>query len=233
MSGRVVALGLCLLSASVAAQEPMASGAPPKEQPPVPPAVQTLRDTVVVAPNRGRGTSIIDSPAAVSVISSDAIAVAPDRSFGELLRAVPGMNSVRMSVRDYNITARQSTSTLSNSQLTLLDGRSVYQDFIGVILWDMIPVDPADIAQIEVVRGPASAVWGANAFTGVVNIVTRTPRETEGSRIELGLVNFNRDAGSTVGKGSGLAYQGSASLSRALDEPRSPRRARCFMAISA
>jgi outer membrane receptor protein involved in Fe transport len=218
MSGRVVALGLCLLSASVAAQEPMASGAPPKEQPPVPPGVQALRDTVVVAPNRGRGTSIIDSPAAVSVISSDAIAVAPDRSFGELLRAVPGMNSVRMSIRDYNITARQATSTLSNSQLTLLDGRSVYQDFIGVILWDMIPVDPADIAQIEVVRGPASAVWGANAFTGVVNIVTRPPRQAEGSRIELGLVNFNRDAGSTVGQGSGLAYRGAASISRVLDE---------------
>jgi outer membrane receptor protein involved in Fe transport len=222
VSARVLALGLCLLSSSVAAQEPLASDASRKEPTspatPAPPGFQSLRETVVVTPNRGRGTSIIDSPAAVSVISSEAIAVAPDRSFGELLRAVPGMNSVRMSVRDYNITARQTTSTLSNSQLTLLDGRSIYQDFIGVILWDMIPVDPADIAQIEVVRGPASAVWGANAFTGVVNIVTRPPREAEGSRIELSLVNFNRDAGSTVGQGAGMAYRGVASLSRTIDE---------------
>jgi outer membrane receptor protein involved in Fe transport len=183
-----------------------------------PPGVHTLRETLVVTPSRGRRTSVIDSPAAVSVISSDVIGVAPDRSFGELLRTVPGMNAVKSSVRDYNVTARQGTSTLSNSQLVLLDGRSVYQDFAGVILWDMIPVDPADIAQIEVVRGPASAVWGANAFTGVVNIVTRSPREAEGSRIELGLVNLNRDAGSTVGRGAGLAYRGTASLSRAIDE---------------
>lgn len=222
MTPGVLALGLCLLSSSIPAQEPLGSEATGQEpipaSTPPPPGVHALRETMVVTPNRGRRTSVIDSPAAVSVISSDVIALAPDRSFGELLRLVPGMNAVKSSVRDYNITARQGTSTLSNSQLVLLDGRSVYQDFAGVILWDMISVDPADIAQIEVVRGPASAVWGANAFTGVVNIVTRSPREAEGSRIELSLVNFNRDAGSTVGRGAGLAYRGTASLSRAVDE---------------
>jgi iron complex outermembrane receptor protein len=175
----VLALGLCLLSSSLLGQEP--PGRERAEPEPVPasppPGVQTLRETMVVTPSRGRQTSVIDSPAAVSVISSEAIAVAPDRSFGELLRAVPGMNAVKGSARDYNVTARQATSTLSNSQLVLLDGRSIYQDFVGAILWDMIPVDPADVLQIEVVRGPASAVWGANAFTGVVNIVTRSPRD--------------------------------------------------------
>ena len=219
MSAGAVALGLCLLSSNIAAEEPPAREAAQSEPVPVAtPPPQTLRDTMVVTPSRGRRTSVIDSPAAVTVISSDVIAVAPDRSFGELLRGVPGMNAVRFSVRDYNVTARQGTSTLSNSQLVLLDGRSVYQDFVGVILWDMIPVAPADIAQIEVVRGPASAVWGANAFTGVVNIVSRPPREIEGSTIELGLVSSNRDAGSTVGRGAGLAYRGTASLSRAIDE---------------
>src|SRR6185503_14749182 len=117
MDARVLGLGLCLLSSSVTAQEPVATPSPP---------VQGLRHTIVVTPSRGRGTSIIDSPAAVSVIPAETIEVAPDRSFGELLRAVPGMNSVRMSARDYNVTARQATSTLSNSQLTLVDGRSVY-----------------------------------------------------------------------------------------------------------
>lgn len=220
MTTGVLALGLCLLSSNLLAQEP--PGRERAEPEPVPasppPGPQTLRETMVVTPSRGRETSVIDSPAAVSVISSEAIAVAPDRSFGELLRAVPGMNAVKGSARDYNVTARQATSTLSNSQLVLLDGRSIYQDFVGAILWDMIPVDPADVLQIEVVRGPASAVWGANAFTGVVNIVTRSPREAEGSTIELGLVNFNRDAGSTLGLGSGLGYRGTVSLSRALDE---------------
>ena len=222
MTTGVLALGLCLLASNVPAEEPL-EREPTREDPaptatPPPSGVISLRETMVVTPSRGRRTSVIDSPAAVSVISSDAIAVAPDRSFGELLRPVPGMNAVKGSARDYNVTARQATSTLSNSQLVLLDGRSIYQDFVGVILWDMIPVDPADVLQIEVVRGPASAVWGANAFTGVVNIVTRSPRDAQGSTVELGLVNFNRDAGSTVGRGGGLAYRGTVSLSRALDE---------------
>jgi len=222
-----LALGMCLLSSSIPAEEPPKSEATSQEPTPAatpaPSGLQTPRETMVVTPSRGRRTSIIDSPAAVSVISSDVIAVAPDRSLGELLRAVPGMNAVRYSVRDYNVTARQGTSALSNSQLVLLDGRSVYQDFVGVILWDMIPVDPADIDQIEVVRGPASAVWGANAFTGVVNIVTRAPRQAEGSTIDLSLINFNRDAGSAVGRGAGLAYRGTASLARAIDERLSYR----------
>ena len=85
-----------------------------------------------------------------------------------------------MSARDINMTSRQATGTLSNSQLALLDGRSIYLDFFGLILWDFVPSNPQDIKQIEVVRGPASAVWGANALTGVVNIITKTPREAPG-----------------------------------------------------
>jgi outer membrane receptor protein involved in Fe transport len=200
-----------LLPVGARAQEPSPSPTPPSAAP-------LALSVVVVTPNRGSGTTVIDSPAAVSVLSRDAISVAPDRNFAELLRAVPGLNVVKGSVRDYEVTSRQATSTLPNSQLVLLDGRPVYQDFIGTILWDMIPVDPGDVAQIEVVRGPASAVWGANAFTGVVNIVTRSPREAEGSRLELGLISYDRNAGSLAGGGSGLAYHGATSMSRALGE---------------
>lgn len=116
MSVPVLALGLCLLALG---QEPVPG--PPTTQasdeapsPPLP-GFPPLRETVVVTSNRSR-TSLIDSPAAVSVISSEAIAVAPDRSFGELLRAVPGVNAARGSIRDYEITSRQATSTLANSQ---------------------------------------------------------------------------------------------------------------------
>jgi outer membrane receptor protein involved in Fe transport len=205
---------VCLLSVGVRAQDPAAvsESQAPAEQ------VVPLSVVVVVTPNRGSGTTIIDAPAAVSVLSREAIALAPDRSLAELLRAVPGVNVVMGSIRDHEVTSRQATSTLPNSQLVLLDGRSVYQDFIGTILWDMIPVAPGDIDQIEVVRGPASAVWGANAFTGVVNIVTRSPRAAEGSSVELGLAGYGRDAGSLAGRGAGLAYRGSTSLSRALDD---------------
>jgi iron complex outermembrane receptor protein len=192
--------------------------APPATQPGQPRPTTERQEVVVVTPCRGCLTTVINSPAAVSVISSEAIASASDRSFGELLRTVPGVNAVRTSTREYNVTSRQSTSTLSNSQLVLVDGRSIYLDFIGTILWDMIPIDPADIEQIEVVRGPASAVWGANAFTGVVNVITRSPLASEGSSIQLNLSQFGRDAGSSVGKGPGMAYGGTTTISRALSE---------------
>ena len=101
----------------------------------------------------------------------------PAQNYGDLLRSVPGLNVIQTSARDINITTRQATSTLANSQLVLLDGRSIYLDFFGLVLWDFVPADPDEIKQIEVVRGPASVVWGANALTGVVNIITKTPRE--------------------------------------------------------
>jgi outer membrane receptor protein involved in Fe transport len=118
-----------------------------------------------------------------------------------------------MSARDINITSRQATSTLTSSQLTLLDGRSIYLDFFGLVLWDFVPAITSEIKQIEVVRGPASAVWGANALTGVVNIITKSPRESPGGNFVLTGGLFDRDAGSTVDEGSGNSYGVSGSWS--------------------
>ena len=75
-----------------------------------------------------------------------------------------------------------------------------------------------DIEQIEVVRGPASAVWGANAFTGVVNVLTRPPAAAEGSSLMVDFTSFNRDAGSTVDDGSGVAYGATTTMSRKVSE---------------
>ena len=48
--------------------------------------------------------------------------------------------------------------------LVLLDGRSIYQDFFGFVMWDFLPVNLNEIKQVEVIRGPASAVWGASGL---------------------------------------------------------------------
>ena len=84
----------------------------------------------------------------------------------------------QLSARDVNITARGATSTLATSQLALVDGRSVYLDFFGMVMWDLVPTNPNEIKQIEVIRGPASAVWGANAMSGVVNVITHVAART-------------------------------------------------------
>src|SRR5678816_1592473 len=126
----------------------------------------------------------------MSIIGERALAVAPSGNYAELLRAVPGMNVTQISARDVNVNARGATSSLATSQLTVVDGRSVYLDFFGFTMWDFVPSDLGEIKRIEVIRGPASAVWGANALNGVVNILTKSPREMVGQTVTFGVGSF-------------------------------------------
>ena len=105
---------------------------------------------------------------------------------------MPGLNITQVSARDINVTSRGATGTLATGQLALLDGRSLYQDFFGFVMWDFLPVNLNEIKQIEVIRGPASAVWGANALNGVVNVITKSPREMQGTSVTVGLGTFDR-----------------------------------------
>ena len=115
-------------------------------------------------------------------------------------------STCQTSARDVNVTPRAATGTLSDSMLVLLDGRSIYQDFFGVVLWDFLPVDLNEIKQIEVIRGPASAVWGANAMNGVVNVITKTPRELEGTNL------VTSDSASSIAPRKERTYDGGGRL---------------------
>ena len=177
-------------------------------------AIGALGETVVVSASR-IDTALVDAPATMSVVTSDTLATTPAQNYADLLRGVPGVNAIQTSARDVNLTSRQATSTLSNSQLVLVDGRSVYLDFFGLVLWDFVPANLGDVKQIEVIRGPASAVWGANALTGVVNIITKSPREQKGTNVVLSAGGFSRDAGSGVGKGAGAVFGANATFADA------------------
>jgi outer membrane receptor protein involved in Fe transport len=184
-----------------------------QETPPSPEPVK--REEVVVVTASKVESTIMDAPATISVVGAQAIETAPVQGYAELLRSVPGLNVIQMSARDWNVTARQATGTIATSQIALVDGRSIYLDFFGVILWDTISLEPSEIKQIEVVRGPASAVWGANAMTGVVNILTKSPRDFQGTDFTLNAGTFSRDAGSGVGRDAGFAGGGNVALVRA------------------
>jgi outer membrane receptor protein involved in Fe transport len=161
-------------------------------------------------------TPLVDAPATMTVVTTQQLQASPAQNFADLLRAVPGMNVIQTSARDLNLTTRQATSTLNNSQLVLVDGRSVYLDFFGLVLWDFIPSPTSgEIKQVEVVRGPASVVWGANALTGVINIITKSPRENQGFGLVLTGGLFNRDGGSRQADGSGQTYGGTFSYADA------------------
>ena len=98
----------------------------------------------------------------------------PGDVYADLLRAVPGMNVIQTSARDMNLTSRQATSTLNNSQLVLVDGRRfVYGGNGGDTSVDvnMIPMSVVD--RVEVVGVGASTIYGSDAIGGVVNLITR------------------------------------------------------------
>jgi iron complex outermembrane receptor protein len=165
--------------------------------------VTEVEDVVVVTASR-REEMLLNAPATVSVISDETIGAAPGQTLPDLLRAIPGINVAQTSARDVNVNSRSATGTLSDSLLVLLDGRSIYQDFFGFVVWDFLPVDTSEIKQIEVIRGPASAVWGANAMTGVVNVISKTPREMQGTTIGFRFGQFDRSPGEGRFEGGGL-----------------------------
>jgi outer membrane receptor protein involved in Fe transport len=170
-------------------QKPTQKPEPPKD-PPKPDEPQKYEETVVVSGSRTE-QQLVNAPATMSVITTGQIEAAPSPNFAELLRQVPGVNITQVSARDINLTSRGSTGTLATGQLALLDGRSIYQDFFGFVMWDFLPVNLNEVKQVEVVRGPASAVWGANAFNGVVNVITKSPREIAGTSGVIGFGAFS------------------------------------------
>ena len=197
---------LLVAGASVSsAQTPAPAGPPSAPQDAQEP---TYEETVVVSASRTE-ERLINAPATMTVITTGAIENAPTRNFAELLRSVPGLNLTQVSARDINVTSRGATGTLATGQLALLDGRSLYQDFFGFVMWDFLPVNLDEIKQIEVIRGPASAVWGANAVNGVVNVITKSPREIAGTRVVVGLGTFDRAVGGNdAGQGSLVYFSG-------------------------
>ena len=157
----------------------------------VPAESPVYREQVVVTASKTE-QALVNAPATVSLITTQTLQNSGSTSYADQFRSVPGLNVTQTSARDINITSRGATSTLSTSQLALVDGRSIYLDFFGFIAWDFLPVNPAEIKQIEVIRGPASAIWGANALNGVVNVITKTPRELQGGSLTIGAGGFGR-----------------------------------------
>jgi iron complex outermembrane receptor protein len=191
---------LVILAVTLIVAGPSAQQAAPDLDPPL-----VFEEQVVVTVSKSE-QELVNAPATVSIVTSETIQNSPAANVGDLLRTVPGVNVTQMSARDINIVSRGASSTLATSQLALVDGRSIYLDFFGMVMWDLVPGNTQDIRQIEVIRGQTSAVWGANAMTSVVNIITKTPRELAaevGSSFTVRAGGFGRKTvPGTLGAGS-------------------------------
>ncbi len=174
-------------------------------------------ETMIVTASRIE-TLLADAPATVSVIEQRQLEVSPARNYADALRDVPGINAVQSSARDVNIASRQASPFLTGTELALVDGRPIFFDFFNLVLWDFVSVGGPDVDQIEVVRGPASVMWGANAATGVVNIISRSPRETPGVWFDLSGGAFPR-----AGESAGGTFSASARYAGMLGESLSYR----------
>ena len=138
--------------------------------------------------------SIRESAAAVTVIDAEEIRRSGFTELPELLRLVPGMHVARFSASKWALGARGFSERFADKLLVMVDGRSVYSPIYSGVYWDTLDLPLEEIQRIEVIRGPGGALWGANAVNGVINIITRPAKETQGTL-----------AGAEAGSGGGAA----------------------------
>ncbi|MEY4636510.1 MAG: Colicin receptor precursor [Acidobacteriota bacterium] len=220
MKARCVAVYVALALASTTAVFAQAPTPPPPApaQPPAKPGEQPIYEEQVVVTASKLEQQLVNAPATMTVVTTDVIASTPATNYAELFRSVPGVNLSQTSARDFNLTMRSATSTLATSTLALLDGRSLYLDFFGFVAWDLLPVNASELKQIEVIRGPASAVWGANAMNGVVNFISKTPRELDGNSATITFGTFDGDAGNGEQLGAGSMFGINGTHARAVND---------------
>src|SRR5690349_1138904 len=144
---------------------------------------------------------ISQGPSNVYVITDDDIRHSGAIDIPTLLRRIPGMEVMQTTGADFNVSVRGDNQLFANKLLVMVDGRSIYVDAQAFVIWKLLPVTLPEIKRIEVLKGPASAVYGFNAFDGVINIITKSPEEMRGSTLQVGGGNFGTLTASAIHAG--------------------------------
>ena len=162
--------------------------------------LKLLKEEMVVTAARHE-QPISESPSNIYVITDEDIRHSGAIDIPTVLRQVPGIEVMQMSGAEFNVSARGDNQLLANKFLVLVDGRSIYVDAQGFVFWKALPVTLPEIKRIEVLKGPASALYGFNAFDGVVNIITKSPEEMKGTTLQFGGGEFGTITASAVEAG--------------------------------
>jgi iron complex outermembrane receptor protein len=127
------------------------------------------------------------SPAAVHVITAEDLRRSGHRSLVEALRLVPEMFVGRTGSSSWVAGARGLTgnSLTTTRTLVLIDGRVAFDPLFNGVPFDVLDIALDDVDRIEVVRGPGATLWGVNAVNGVINVITKSARETLGTRVRV------------------------------------------------
>jgi iron complex outermembrane receptor protein len=124
---------------------------------------------------------LTETAAALFVITQEDIRRAGITHLAEALRMVPGIQVARIDANKWAISARGLNGQYTSKLLVMVDGRSVYTQLRSEVYWDVQDLLIEDIEHIEVIRGPGASLWGANAVNGVINIVTKSAKTTQGT----------------------------------------------------
>jgi iron complex outermembrane receptor protein len=126
-----------------------------------------------------------ESAAAIFVITQEDLLRTGVSNLAEALRMVPGVQVSQANANHWAVTIRGFNNHNPNKLLVLVDGRSVYSPLFDGVLWEMQDILLEDINRIEVIRGPGSALWGANAVNGVINIITQPASKTQNTLLSF------------------------------------------------
>lgn len=137
---------------------------------------------VVLTPARLRQPQS-QAPASVTVIDRELIEASGAREIYQLMQLVPGMAALKVDGNIPTVSYHGTQARDVRRMLVMIDGRSQYKPGLARVLWNDLPIEIEDIERIEVTRGPASAAYGANAFQGVINIITRHPDDVVGTTL--------------------------------------------------
>ncbi len=137
-----------------------------------------------------------DAAAAIFVITGEDIRRSGVTSIADALRMVPGLEVAHIDASKWAITSRGFNGRFANKLLVLIDGHSVYTPLFAGVYWEIQDVLLEDVARIEVIRGPGATLWGANAVNGVINILTKNTKHTEGGLLTVGAGSVEQGFGS-------------------------------------
>jgi outer membrane receptor for ferrienterochelin and colicin len=210
MAGELARIGHPMLAtlltvslASLAQAEPTPEAMePPPEATTLTEELELLREEETVSVASRYEQPISQAPSNVYVITDEDIRHSGAIDIPTLLRRIPGLEVMQMNGADFNVSVRGNNQPGANKLLVMVDGRSIYVDVQGQVIWKLLPVTLPEIKRIEVLKGPAAAVWGFNAFDGVINIITKSPEEMKGTTFQFGGGNYETIAASAIQAGT-------------------------------
>ncbi|HLA35073.1 MAG TPA: TonB-dependent receptor [Rhodocyclaceae bacterium] len=174
-----------LLGAFLALRFAASCAATPSAQNPIDLSLEDLLNVEVMTASR-KSQHLQDVAAAIFIITRDDIERSGVASLPEALRMAPGVNVARLANSRWAVSVRGFNGRFANKLLVLMDGRSLYSPLFSGVIWENEDTLLEDIDRIEIVRGPTAALWGSNAVNGVINIITRRARDTQGTQATLG-----------------------------------------------